>query len=108
MYLILCVFYDEVKIIKPLSSRNSNSERYLVCKGFQSDYIKNHIQSIKSCLFSIRPYHLLFPHAQEPNINKENIANKITNQMRILTEALPLYYISKMEEIQVLVSNKTT
>jgi len=34
-YLLLCSFYDYVKIIKPKSSRNCNSERYLVCYGFK-------------------------------------------------------------------------
>jgi 23S rRNA U2552 (ribose-2'-O)-methylase RlmE/FtsJ len=33
-YLILCTFYKEVKIIKPKTSRNCNSERYLVCSSF--------------------------------------------------------------------------
>ena len=39
-YLLLCSFYDYVKIIKPKSSRNCNSERYLVCYGFKG---KNNI-----------------------------------------------------------------
>jgi 23S rRNA U2552 (ribose-2'-O)-methylase RlmE/FtsJ len=34
-YLILCSFYSYVKIIKPKSSRNCNSERYLVCCDFK-------------------------------------------------------------------------
>ena len=33
-YLILCTFYKNVKIIKPCSSRNCNSERYLICESF--------------------------------------------------------------------------
>ena len=33
-YLILCLFYSRVKIIKPQTSRNSNSERYLMCYSF--------------------------------------------------------------------------
>jgi 23S rRNA U2552 (ribose-2'-O)-methylase RlmE/FtsJ len=33
-YMILCLFYKYVKIIKPNSSRNCNSERYLVCYNF--------------------------------------------------------------------------
>ena len=33
-YLLLCTFYDYVKIIKPKTSRNCNSERYLVCYTF--------------------------------------------------------------------------
>jgi 23S rRNA U2552 (ribose-2'-O)-methylase RlmE/FtsJ len=34
-YLILCSFYKYVKIIKPETSRDSNSERYLVCEYFE-------------------------------------------------------------------------
>jgi len=34
-YLILCNCYSYVKIIKPKTSRNCNSERYLVCYNFQ-------------------------------------------------------------------------
>jgi len=34
-YLLLCSFYNYVKIIKPKSSRNCNSERYLMCYGFK-------------------------------------------------------------------------
>ena len=33
-YLLLCSFYSYVKIIKPKCSRNCNSERYLICYGF--------------------------------------------------------------------------
>jgi hypothetical protein len=33
-YLILCSFYKEVKIVKPKTSRNCNSERYLICYSF--------------------------------------------------------------------------
>lgn len=34
-YLILCSFYQYVRIIKPKTSRNCNSERYLVCCNMQ-------------------------------------------------------------------------
>ena len=102
IFFLLSSLYNKVVILTV-----DQNTQYLVCKGFQSDYIKNHIQNIKNCLFSIRPYHLLYPHIQEHIMNKENVTNKITNQMRILSEALPLYYISKMEEIQVLISNKS-
>ena len=33
-YLILCSFYKHVRICKPRTSRNCNSERYLVCYSF--------------------------------------------------------------------------
>ena len=35
-YLLLCHFYSYVKIIKPKTSRNCNSERYLICSNFKN------------------------------------------------------------------------
>jgi len=106
IYFLLSTLYNKVVILTV-----DQNTQYLVCKGFQSDYIKNHIQNIKNCLFSIRPYHLLFPHTQDSNYSKTQDANngntgKVNQQMRIFTDALPLYYVSKMEEIQVLIMNK--
>jgi 23S rRNA U2552 (ribose-2'-O)-methylase RlmE/FtsJ len=40
-YLILCSFYEYVRIIKPKTSRNCNSERYLVCSNFHCGKIWN-------------------------------------------------------------------
>jgi uncharacterized membrane protein len=110
IYFLLSTLYNKVVILTV-----DQNTQYLVCKGFQSDYIKNHIQNIKNCLFSIRPYHLLFPHTQDSNHNgntsnsgsgNNNNTGKVNQQMRIFTDALPLYYVSKMEEIQVLIMNK--
>lgn len=39
-YLLLCSLYRSVKIIKPKTSRNCNSERYLVCTYFECDPVK--------------------------------------------------------------------
>ena len=41
MVYILASFYDECYICKPLFSRLSNSEKYLVCKGFKYDQKKD-------------------------------------------------------------------
>jgi 23S rRNA U2552 (ribose-2'-O)-methylase RlmE/FtsJ len=40
MILILKYFYTDVHIIKPFTSRESNSERYVVCKSFKYDESK--------------------------------------------------------------------
>ena len=47
-YLLLCSMYDFVKIIKPYTSRNSNSERYLVCYSFKgvNDELLNSLREI--------------------------------------------------------------
>tara|TARA_E500000178_G_scaffold356672_1_gene436959 strand:- start:9507 stop:10859 length:1353 start_codon:yes stop_codon:yes gene_type:complete len=38
---LISSFYDESYICKPLFSRSSNSEKYLVCKGFKYDQVKD-------------------------------------------------------------------
>ena len=40
IYLLACVF-EEINMIKPISSRPANSERYLVCKNKRSSYDTN-------------------------------------------------------------------
>jgi 23S rRNA U2552 (ribose-2'-O)-methylase RlmE/FtsJ len=54
-YFILCSLYNYVKIIKPCSSRNCNSERYLVCYDFNGapEFIINDIyKTLKNFVFS--------------------------------------------------------
>jgi len=41
MIYLLTSFYKDAYICKPLFSRESNSERYLVCKGFKYDQTKD-------------------------------------------------------------------
>ena len=38
---LISSFYEESYICKPLFSRSSNSEKYLVCKGFKYDQVKD-------------------------------------------------------------------
>jgi 23S rRNA U2552 (ribose-2'-O)-methylase RlmE/FtsJ len=46
-YFILCACYNYVKIIKPKTSRNCNSERYIVCYSFKgSNEILNNLWTI--------------------------------------------------------------
>lgn len=60
-YLLLCCFYSQVKIIKPKTSRNSNSERYLVCYSFlgltdDNTKILNNIREIIIKYIFIEPF----------------------------------------------------
>jgi len=78
-YLILCSFYEYVRIIKPKSSRNCNSERYLVCTNFHnsSNWSGSHeifIEKIKCIIlhFKIGTI-LIFPDF----VINESIKNKI-------------------------------
>ena len=54
-YLILCKFYKSVKITKPCSSRNCNSERYIVCEcfiGLDTNLSNSIQQTLKNFVFS--------------------------------------------------------
>jgi 23S rRNA U2552 (ribose-2'-O)-methylase RlmE/FtsJ len=60
-YLILCCFYSQVKIIKPKTSRNSNSERYLMCYSFlglteENTKIVNNIRELIIKYIFIEPF----------------------------------------------------
>ena len=87
LYLILCSFYKEVKISKPLTSRNSNSERYLICKGFikintKHSMLINHMKYIlKNYIIFDDIYTLIFPHIIIPEKIKNiiSINNSISN-----------------------------
>jgi len=55
-YLILCSFYKYVKIIKPKTSRNCNSERYLICTGMQKWNVHhlNLVYNIKTIILNFK------------------------------------------------------
>jgi 23S rRNA U2552 (ribose-2'-O)-methylase RlmE/FtsJ len=55
-YLILCSFYKYVKIIKPKTSRNCNSERYLICTGMQQWNVHhlNLVYNIKTIILNFK------------------------------------------------------
>ena len=68
-YFILCSFYSHVKIIKPLASRNSNSERYLICYSYLGKNVnfliklKRIIKQFKSIIIDnkVIEYTIIFP-----------------------------------------------
>lgn len=107
-YLILCSFYEYVKIIKPVTSRNSNSERYLLCSSFMGrndiflQKLKNIISKFKvtnkgNNLFE---YTIIFPNYSFGNniILKEYFTNRIRtlnniiiqNQIKTIDESIQI------------------
>jgi len=51
-YLILCSLYKSVKIIKPYTSRNCNSERYLICESFNGIGISKILEDLRDCIIN--------------------------------------------------------
>jgi len=78
-YMILCSFYEYVRIIKPKTSRNCNSERYLVCCNFHgsSNWTSQHeelIENIRTIVINFKnSMTVIFPDI----IFNENLKNKL-------------------------------
>jgi len=75
---LLNYLYDEIYIIKPVTSRPANSEKYIICKNFRMvTNLDNIIQNIL--------------------LNYDNIINhKLTNLLNI---DIPNYFLDKIKEI---------
>ena len=90
LFLLSCV-YNKV-IILPLDYVNF----YVICKGFQMDFIRAHTAQIKNILQSLRPNSL-----QRITVSKDT-----PPLQRIFSMPLPSLFVSKIEEINVLVHHK--
>jgi len=90
LYLLSCV-YNKV-ILLPLDYVHF----YVICKGFQMDFVKPYTTEIKNILYSLRPNSL-----QRLSISKDTNSSR-----RIFSMTLPSLFVSKIEEINVLVHHK--
>jgi hypothetical protein len=93
LYLLSCV-YNKV-IILPIDFTHF----YVICKGFQIDYLKPHYEQIKYILQILRPNSL---QRISPNPNHQ----KSETISRIFSHPLPSLFTSKIEEINVLIHHK--
>ena len=110
-YLILCTFYKKVKIIKPKTSRNCNSERYLVCYSFVGinkinkkvvsdirEIIINYTFTQPSMENKYGTYTVLYPYFKFDTIpflksKLKNFNNNILNeQIKIINESIKMVY----------------
>lgn len=79
MIKLLCVLgnlYDKVKIVKPYMSRQSNSEKYVVCLGYHGD--KEIEEKLLSCLSSMYKKGLYLNDLFPSVVIGEDILKKIT------------------------------
>lgn len=78
IFLLSC-FYKKVYICKPHTSRCANSEKYIVCKQFIYDDVKEIIDIFLK--------------------NYDNLEDKTLNLVKILNFEIPYFFINKIEEI---------
>ena len=100
---ILTSFYNETYIYKPSFSRPSDSERYLICKGFKYDQKKDSIlldkrikslQNILEKMNTLKFIYDIYPNLQVPQsfINKIKFINiKIANPQQIMINEIIKY-----------------
>lgn len=92
MIYLLSSFYEKVYICKPLFSRESNSEKYLICKGFKYDQKKDSKKLDERI-------------AKLENI-LENLSNEIYLQDIFPDLTLPKEYIDMFRYINIFIANK--
>jgi hypothetical protein len=88
LYLLSCV-YNKV-ILLPLDYVHF----YVICKGFQMEFVKPHYTQMRHILYTLRPNAL------------QRIVSKNTPSRRLFSTPLPALFVSKIEEINVLVHHK--
>lgn len=112
LYLLTC-FYEEVIVCKPLTSRIANSEKYIVCNGFQtpSNYINiiNNILSSYNSIMSQENFGSLFNMTHNMIfINKIEEINAIFGQQQVENIAFTISLMSnrsKHERVEQLKKN---
>jgi len=102
-YLLLCTFYNYVKITKPKVSRNCNSERYLVCYGFKGEncLLAAILKIITDFKTTEKEFTIVFP---DINLSSLNFINKI----KTFNNLIVYEQIKTINESIKLVSTKDT
>jgi len=96
-YLLLCSFYNYVKIIKPKSSRNCNSERYLVCYGFKGGCVDDILTIIENFEINNEVCTVIYPDFPVENIillSKLTAFNNIIvyEQIKTINESIKMVH----------------
>jgi hypothetical protein len=88
---IMSSLYDKVYIIKPNSSNITTSEKYLICKNYQSSLCKNDLSEIN--YYTLR----LFNSSINRNINTIK---------SFLNFDIPQYFLSKLDDINIITGHQ--
>ena len=103
MIYLLSSFYEESYLYKPFFSRSSNSEKYIICKGFKYDQKKDEalldkkikpLESILESMNSMKFVFDIFPDMELPlsYLDKFKFYNiKIANPQQIMINEIVIY-----------------
>lgn len=90
---ILYLHYDEIYFYKPDTSRLSNSEKYIVCKGF-TNINRDIIDMMNNSYDNLNNFNIYIPKSFLDEINSFNI-NFIKNQIQNINLVLKIVYSNK-------------
>lgn len=90
---MLSIYYESVSIFKPLTSREANSEKYIVCRGFRNQFA--HLinkDMLVSKMIAALQYGIDSKYAMVPN--------------QLLLRRPPLFYINAIEEANIMLAQR--
>ena len=90
---ILCSTYEKVYIIKPNASNITSFDKYIVCKNFIIDENKKEVY--KDYYFKLAQY-----------INIYSQSNKNINILSIISHEIPLYFINKINDVNIIIGQQ--
>ena len=97
---ILCSTYEKVYIIKPNASNITSFDKYIVCKNFIIDENKKEVY--KDYYFKLAQ--IINIYSQSINIYSQS--NKNTNILSIIDNEIPLYFINKINDVNIIIGQQ--
>ena len=91
---LLSTFFEKVILTKPYVSKIMTNEKYIICKYFiNKEFSKNNINNIN------------FNHFVENNL-EQLFFQPSTNIVSIIDDVLPYYFVTKIEELNLIIEQK--
>jgi hypothetical protein len=90
---LLSIYYESVSIYKPLTSREANSERYIVCRGFKDQVV--HLVETEAILTRFVEI-----------LNKGREIGYIEIPKGILLRSPPLSFVNSIEEANIMLAQR--
>jgi len=95
---LLSNLYESVYVIKPNTSRFANSEKYIVCKNFRCENVKEYITIFYTILSNLE---------KKDNSINYSINNSINNTFNSLFDIkIPYIFTNKLEEINAILGQQ--
>ena len=115
---ILSYCYSSVKVFKPTTSRQANSEKYIICLGFKTpDNISGIIDKLKLAIYELRKYDTfteeLYPGAygigqQDQEPGEEIVSSSVLDDADasietddIMTPSVPMHFLNVIFDFEV-------